>query len=211
MRGLLLKDFYNMGKNIVPALITAVCVGLLFAVQGNPMMFVLGITLAGGTVCTACLRMDETAGWEKYELIVPVKRSWIVFEKYLLLLLLTVLGTVFGSIISGIAGILTGTYEIAKLLMYASVGFSLGMISGSLIIFCVLKFGGAKADFFMVICYLLPVGIFIGILLILKKTDAYMENGFPDLFIRYFFPGISVILTGALAFTAVVVYKKKQF
>ena len=36
MRGLILKDFYNMLKNIGPTLVTTICVGLLLMVQGNP-------------------------------------------------------------------------------------------------------------------------------------------------------------------------------
>lgn len=62
MRGLILKDFYNMLKNIGPTLVTTICVGLLLMVQGNPSLFVIGFAIAGGGVCSTCLRMDETAG-----------------------------------------------------------------------------------------------------------------------------------------------------
>ncbi len=62
MRGLILKDLYNMLKNICPTLVTIICVGLLFMVQGNPSLFVMGFAIAGGGICSTCLRMDENAG-----------------------------------------------------------------------------------------------------------------------------------------------------
>lgn len=92
MRGLILKDFYNMQKNIGPTMVTTICVGLLLMVQGNPSLFVIGFAIAGGGICSACLRMDETAGWTKFELTAPVSRAAVVIEKYVLLLFLTVIG-----------------------------------------------------------------------------------------------------------------------
>ena len=35
MRGLILKDFYNMLKNIGPTLVTTICVGLLLMVKSD--------------------------------------------------------------------------------------------------------------------------------------------------------------------------------
>ena len=116
MRGLILKDFYNMLKNIGPTLVTTVCVGLLLMVQGNPSLFVIGFAVAGGGICSTCLRMDETAGWTKFELTAPVSRTTVVVEKYVLLLLLTAIGLIVGRAISYVAGTVTSTLDISQFL-----------------------------------------------------------------------------------------------
>ena len=211
MRGLILKDFYNMLKNIGPTLVTTICVGLLLMVQGNPSLFVIGFAVAGGGVCSTCLRMDETAGWTKFELIAPVSRTTVVVEKYVLLLLLTITGLIVGGVISYVAGTLTGTLDISKFIMYVSVAFSISLISGSLIIFFLFKFGMIKADFFTVLCYAVPVGIFVAALVVVKKLGLNKMVGSPYMTITYFFPLLALVVSLLTAVATVAVYHKKQF
>ena len=195
MRGLILKDFYNMLKNIGPTLVTTICVGLLLMVQGNPSLFVIGFAIAGGGVCSTCLRMDET----------------VVVEKYVLLLLLTITGLIVGGVISYVAGTLTGTLDISKFIMYVSVAFSISLISGSLIIFFLFKFGMIKADFFTVLCYAVPVGIFVAALVVVKKLGLNIMVGSPYMTITYFFPLLALVVSLLTAVATVAVYHKKQF
>lgn len=108
-----------------PTLVTTVCVGLLLMVQGNPSLFVIGFAVAGGGICSTCLRMDETAGWTKFELTAPVSRTTVVVEKYVLLLLLTAIGLIVGGAISYVAGTVTDTLDISQFIMYVSVAFSI--------------------------------------------------------------------------------------
>lgn len=211
MRGLILKDFYNMLKNIGPTLITTVCVGLLLMVKGNPSLFVVGFAIAGGGICSTCLRMDEAARWTKFELTAPISRTTVVIEKYIVLILLTVIGLLFGGAISYVAGALTGTLEISKFIMYVSVAFSISLISGSLIIFCLFKFGMIKADFFTVICYVVPVGIFVLALIVVKKLGLNIMIGSPYTAITYLFPLVALMVSVLTAFVTVIVYSKKQF
>lgn len=211
MRGLILKDFYNMLKNIGPTLVTTICVGLLLMVQGNPSLFVIGFAVAGGGVCSTCLRMDETAGWTKFELTAPVSRTTVVVEKYVLLLLLTAIGLIVGGAISYVAGTVTDTLDISQFIMYVSVAFSISLISGSLIIFCLFKFGMIKADFFTVLCYVVPVGIFVAALIVVKKLGLNIMVGSPYMAITYFFPLLALVVGLLTAVATVTVYHKKQF
>lgn len=211
MRGLILKDFYNMLKNIGPTLITTICVGLLLMIQGNPSMFVIGITLAGGSICSSCLKMDETVEWGKFELTTPISRLTVVLEKYILLFVFTLISLFVGGAISYIAGNIVGTFEIGNFLVYVAVGFSLGIISGSFIIFCLFRFGLIRADFFTTICYLIPVGIFVGVLVVLEKTGYDIMAGLPYLYITCIFPIIALIISVLMAILSIMVYRKKQF
>lgn len=211
MQGLILKDFYNMKKNIGASLVTTICVGLLLMVQGNPSMFVVGVTLAGGSICSSCLKMDETAGWSKFELTAPISRVTVVLEKYALMLMLTLPSVAFGSIISYVAGTVTDSLELDKFLLYVSVGFSLAIITGSLITFCVFKFGVIKADFFTTICYLVPVGIFIAVLLLMEKLGIDIFVGSSWQLVTFMLPVAALAFMLAIALLAVHIYRKKQF
>lgn len=211
MQGLILKDLFNLKKSIGPTLVTTICVGLLLMVQGNPSMFVVGITLAGGSICSTCLKMDEAAQWGKFELTAPVSRLTVVLEKYLLLFVFTLISLFVGGTISYIAGNITGTFEVSNFFVYVAVGFSLGIISGSLIIFFLFRFGLIRADFFTTICYLIPVGIFVGILVVLDKIGYDIMGGLPYLYLTCIFPIIALIISALMAVLSIVVYRKKQF
>lgn len=211
MRGLILKDFYNMKDNIGATFITAICIGLLLMVNGNPSMFVLAVTLASGSIASSCVKMYETAGWGKYEVTMPVRRSTIIIEKYVLLLILTLAGTVFGTIVSYAAGTIMGTLDISKLLLYILCGFAISMISGSLIIFCIFKFGLIKADLFIAICYIVPVALFIGALVLIKYLGFDFMQGNIYLALTVAFPIVSILFTIVTAIINIVSYRKQQF
>lgn len=211
MRGLIVKDFYNMGKHIGPTLVTAGCVGLLLMVQGSPALFVIGFAIAGGGLCSTCLRMDEAAGWTRFELTAPVGRAAVVLEKYLLLFLLTAAGLVVGGAVSGVAAAVTGTLDFTALLLYSSVAFSISVISGSLILFFLFRFGMMKADFFTVLCYAVPAGLFVAALAAAKAFGFEVRTGPLCTGITCLFPLIALAAAALTAAASVAVYRKKQF
>ena len=211
MKGLLIKYFYNMKDNMGSTIITAVCIGLLLVINGNPAMFVLAITLAGGSLASTCIKMDETAKWGKYEITMPVSRKTIVLEKYILMFLLTVVGMIIGTLGSLLAGTLLHNLNMEQLLLYISVGFSLAMVSGNLVTFCIFKFGFIKSDTFTVICYLIPVGLFIGALVLLKYMGFDFMQGKIYSFLTYMLPVVALIFTIFIASINVAVYRKQQF
>lgn len=211
MRGLIVKDFYNMGKHIGPTLVTAVCVGLLLMVQGSPALFVIGFSLAGGSLCSTCLRMDEAAGWTRFELTAPVGRAAVVLEKYLLLFLLTAAGLAVGGTVSAMAAAVTGTLDFTALLLYSSVAFSLSILSGSLILLCLFRFGMMRADFFTVLCYAVPAGLFVAALAAARAFGFAVQTGPLGTGITCLFPLLALAASALTAAASVAVYRKKQF
>ena len=81
----------------------------------------------------------------------------------------------------------------------------------SLIIFCLFKFGMIKADFFTVLCYVVPVGIFVAALIVVKKLGLNIMVGSPYMAITYFFPLLALVVGLLTAVATVTVYHKKQF
>ncbi|MBS5521605.1 MAG: ABC-2 transporter permease [Clostridiales bacterium] len=211
MKGLLLKDFYNMKDNMGATIVTAICFGLLFIVNGNPAMFVLAVALAGGSLASTCIKIDEMAKWGKYEITTPVSRKMIVVEKYLLLFLVTLAGLILGTIGSVLAGTLMHDLDVQKLLLYISVGFSLALVSGGLITLCIFKFGLIKSDTVITICYLIPVGLFVGALILLRYMGFDFMQGNIYFFLTCILPVLALIFTIIIAGINISVYKKHQF
>lgn len=68
-----------------------------------------------------------------------------------------------------------------------------------------------KADFFTVICYVVPVGMFVAALAAAKKFGWDIMMGSSYSVITYFFP-LAALAVGILtAFAAITIYRKKQF
>ena len=96
MKGLLLKDIYNLrkvGKQyiLILAFFTVYCFFLK-----NPSFFPMMTVMSFSMLILTSMGYDEAAGFDKYALTLPVNREDLVRTKYLLLLLLLAAGFVVG-------------------------------------------------------------------------------------------------------------------
>jgi len=94
MTGLIIKDLLNLRKN---AVMLVIFVGLFFvfgAITQSGITFgTVAATMFTLQVLTA-MSFDERAGWEKYALTMPVSRKDLVVSKYVLGILLSLVGFV---------------------------------------------------------------------------------------------------------------------
>ena len=96
MKGLLLKDIYNLrkvGKQylLILGFFTIYCFFLK-----NPSFFPMMTVMSFSMLVLSSMGYDEAAGFDKYALTLPVNREDLVRTKYLLLLLLLAAGFVVG-------------------------------------------------------------------------------------------------------------------
>lgn len=93
MKGLLLKDFYNMWK-LCRIFLALVVIFLAVSVKGGDSSFLLFYPmLLCSMLSTSLLSYDEKFRWDRYCDTMPLSRRMVVSEKYILNLILT--GTVF--------------------------------------------------------------------------------------------------------------------
>lgn len=101
-------------------------------------------------------------------MIMPVSKKDIVVGKYIMLVIFCVIGSLFGLVVSLIAGLAMRkiTFNLAgivELLLLTLVALVISLISGSMSIPLVFKFGAERARVLLVISILVPLAICFGI------------------------------------------------
>lgn len=108
MKGLLLKDFYMIGKYCRGYMvIMLIFLFVSFAGEGN-LFFLFYPCVLPGLITVTLLAYDEREKWNLYEGTLPVTRAQIVSGKYSISLILGGCVLALISIVQGIAGIARG-------------------------------------------------------------------------------------------------------
>lgn len=178
MYGLIVKDVLNLmraSKQIV--LVFILYVGLSFFLKNNtfaPMMLVFFLAYQ----VISSFGYDDLVKWERFAMTMPITRKQLVRSKYLLLLLLTGIGVVFGCAVGGLLEIVTPTPEGRFLNIALSVlavgGVFLLMFSVQLPI--LFKFGSEKARMFLIIVFMVPAAFVYGGIALIKKYNIPMPS-----------------------------------
>lgn len=108
MKGLLLKDFYNLSK-LQKQYIVIFAVMVIWAYfMKNPAFVGFYAILFSATLVLSSFSFDEYAKFDKYALTMPISREMLVQEKYTLLLLLMGGSMVIGISLAGVLNIMVG-------------------------------------------------------------------------------------------------------
>ncbi len=178
MKGLLLKDIYNLkrlGKQYA-----VICAGMLIwsAFMKNYSFFSMMIMLNGIMSVISSFSFDEAAHFEKYALTLPVTRRELVQAKYILLL--TFLG---GSFLIGTAGsillnliIERGITELPEQLISAASVGCLFLLVFSIMIPGVFKLGVEKARMLLVCIYVGVFGLVWGGIYLLRELGIQISD-----------------------------------
>ena len=178
MKGLLLKDIYNLkrlGKQYA-----VICAGMLIwsAFMKNYSFFSMMIMLSGIMPVISSFSFDEAAHFEKYALTLPVTRRELVQAKYILLLIF--LG---GSFLIGTAGsillnliIERGITELPEQLISAASVGCLFLLVFSIMIPGVFKLGVEKARMLLVCIYVGVFGLGWGGIYLLRELGIQISD-----------------------------------
>lgn len=180
MRGLLLKDIYNLrkvGKQYLLIFLFFVCYCFLLK---NPSFFAMMAIMSTSMMILTSLGYDEAAGFDKYALTLPVEREDLVKVKYLLLLLL--LGA--GALIGLAGNVLINLFMKGEGMSAAEQMVSVGaVVSVFLIVYAtmlplVFKLGVERARMLLTICY---IAVFVAVFLVFKLlVAAGLEGSITD-------------------------------
>ncbi|MEL7656992.1 MAG: ABC-2 transporter permease, partial [Bacillota bacterium] len=95
MIGLILKDFYTIRQYSKTMLFMLVFFALISAGLDNPAAFFEGFIIIMSTMMSIySFSYDNLAKWDRYGLSLPVTRKEVVASKYILSLLLCLIGAV---------------------------------------------------------------------------------------------------------------------
>ena len=108
MKSLILKDLYNIGHNTKSMLfMLVVLAAILIPISGAPAYIITSAVLCSMMIVTT-FTFDDNSNWPRYAMIMPVSKKDVVMGKYIVLAIFCVIGSLFGLMISLIAGLLVG-------------------------------------------------------------------------------------------------------
>lgn len=132
MKGLLLKDFYLVRAALVLILVTYAVIGVGMSIVVDPWITVIIGAVMFGIMSASTINMDKQFGWRKLAATLPVKKETTVDSKYLLYLIVSVLGFAVGVVISliicAIKPDLMPADEMIRL--YLSIAAAMALFSG---------------------------------------------------------------------------------
>ncbi len=213
MIGLLVKDIYNLGKNVKQLSISLVLFFVLAVNMKSASYLVFMMLLLSSMLVLTSLSYDEMAKWDKYALTMPIKRSELVKGKYILFLLLTSIST----IISNVVGmILTTIFELesVKELLFTSVSATSGIILLYSILFPVIfKLGVEKGRIMIYVIFAIPAIVLSAGAQFLKKLNINITIPTIEELLKYWFflPIILIVVVYISYLISVGVYEKKEF
>lgn len=102
MKGLLLKDFYNIESYRKQYLIITGCM-LVYGIAMKSMTFTaIYILIVCGMQVITCLGIDEQAHFNGYAMTMPITKKDFVKSKYIMLVIMSAIGCIIGTALGGI-------------------------------------------------------------------------------------------------------------
>lgn len=181
MKSLILKDMYNIGHNAKSMFFML----LVFAFVMIPFSSVEGYLFTSTILCSmmtvTTFAFDDHSSWPRYAMVTPISKKDLVRSKFIVLLIFSAIGAVCGLIIGVIGGLLTkklvvNTESFLSLLFLAFVALAVTEILGSMSVPLVFKFGAEKGRMLLLISFLVPVVIAVGIFQLLKVMGIILTD-----------------------------------
>ncbi len=199
MKGLILKDLYNLAGNVRYMLFAMIiiAIGIIPTSDGVGFPIIYAIMLSIITIST--FTFDDTSKWTGYALTMPVSRNELVKSKFIVLAFFCIIGCISGIVTDIVGGAIMKRFDsyaenigVTFLLALAALGISL--IFGSTLIPVVIKFGAEKARILMAVVIIVPAAIIWG-----GITLALSINRDTEL-INFVEENIFVLLCGLFVF-----------
>ncbi|MDO4581014.1 MAG: ABC-2 transporter permease [Bacillota bacterium] len=162
MKGLLLKDFYNLQKYCKTIALIFVVWCVIFLPDGS-------VDFLTGLISVLCVMMtvssfsyDEAAKWERYALTMPLGRSQLVRSKYVLGLILALLGVALSALIGVIGRLLISDFS-GDILPSLAVNLGVGLFYAAAVLPFIFKFGAERARLVMILVFLIPFALLMAL------------------------------------------------
>lgn len=160
MKGLILKDFFNLKKS-GRSIVFILAFYVLYAFMMDSTSFITGmIVLLCTMLAITSFSYDDLAKWDKYALSLPITRKDMILSKYILAFILSVLGVVIAFAASMIVSKLKTPVAIEDLLLASYVVFAIALIFISILLPLIYKFGVEKSRLFIMLVFGVPAALF---------------------------------------------------
>ena len=182
MKSLLLKDLYNIGNNARAMLLILLIMTAALVPTAGAIPQMAGVTILCAMMEVTTFTFDEASDWTAYALVLPLRRSDIVRAKFAVLAIFCTVGVLFGLAVSGAASFLMGgrlPEENGPLALLVSVPviWAIAFAMGSTSIPLAFHFGAENARILIVVAFVVPMVIFIGLAGALSMAGVTLSEG----------------------------------
>ncbi|MGN1403645.1 MAG: ABC-2 transporter permease [Ruminococcus sp.] len=161
MKGLLLKDFYNLRKNGIFLLVTLICFGFVGALGGVGASFVIMWGLISSMQIVSTFTFDEAVKWNSFGMTMPVIRKELVGAKFIVQCCLTIFGVGVTLLVTLLTSAcmqkLTGAM-LQEILLLSWLGFWAIIFLGGLSVLLLFQFAAEHARVIASLVFAVPVG-----------------------------------------------------
>lgn len=160
---------------------------VVFAVAFIPTSGVTGYIFACAILCGMMIittfSFDDSSKWAQYAMIMPVSKKDLVAGKFIVLVIFCFAGSLFGLVGGSIGGLIMKKISfdlagIGDLLFLAVAAWIIALIFGSMSIPLVFKFGAEKGRVLLVVSFLVPAAICVGVYQLLIILGVALTDRF---------------------------------
>lgn len=208
MAGLILKDLMSIQRQIKSqAIMLTFFLFISIFMQQALMLFTIIIFIVTFQTITA-LTFDEQSNWDKYANTLPISKGDIVLSKYILSILLMLIGLIFALPIVFIIHRFTNNWESAEFFLTFNLLVTLAFCMLALLLPIYIKFGSIKGRMVLIALCFIP-GFLFGLLkenvpdmtLILSNLRQYM----------FLAPLAGLLILWLSSLISTTIYQRKEF
>ena len=176
MKGVLVKDLYIARSNILVTIVSLVVLGfgLSFLLETSALLVLAPV--AATTAAFISITSDAASKWNKNVITMPVSRNQIIGEKFLLYILLAVLGLLTALIPCVVLACFGTDITLHSLLLYSSIGISATLLAGGISLPCAYLFDPEKSQIVFMMSFMASTGIITGLVLLINLVFPVKEN-----------------------------------
>ena len=176
MKGVLVKDLYIAGSNLLVTIVSLVVLGfgLSFLLETSALLVLAPV--AATTAVFISITSDAASKWNKNVITMPVSRNQIIGEKFLFYILLAVLGLLTALIPCVVLACFGTDITLHSLLLYGSIGISATLLAGGISLPCAYLFDPEKSQIVFMMSFMASTGIITGLVLLINLVFPVKEN-----------------------------------
>lgn len=217
MKGLIIKDFINVSKSFKLVGLIILLYGAISITTENPSSFSGMFTLIFAMFLFSTYSFDELANWDIYVLTMPLTRDNIIQGKYLMMLLLTLLGFSVNAVTLFFLNMVTKAESLFNSFEIPLSGVVIVIIFYSVLLPIITKVGITKARIYFIIIYMVP--FFLGMLIYnkVKEDNLIPPERLMEIIekvknnIYIIAPLLLIALLGISYSISIGIYRKKEF
>ncbi len=220
MKGLIIKDFMNIGNSMKTLIILLFVYAVLFISSFDAITFIIVMAIVFSTTVPVTFSYDNISKWDRFALTLPVSREQIVKSKFITLIIFTTISILITMIVA-IAGIIINSSVrgnsisnmpelILQIVLTTLIAIIFAIVLGSTNITLLFKFGVEKARIISISLSFLPAII----ILWLNSLNIDFDNVIQNISLAMVFITSTILLVLyciALYKISIKIYSKKEF